>query len=425
MNTCLNVWWETSIVGELACDASGDLSFTYDNAWLENAAMPALSLSLPKREAPFTRHEARPFFSGLLPEGDPRSLIARRLGISDKNDYALLDALGGDVAGMLTLLPPVEVPLLPTVEYRHAPYDDDTLLDVLRRLPEDSFYSLSEGMRFSLAGAQSKLPVVLANGRISLPAPGEATTFILKPSLPRFPGNVANEAFCLLLASAIGLNAADCSVHTIFDLPYLLVKRYDRIQDAAGLVHRLHQEDFCQALGIVPERKYQEEGGPNLRDCRELIQRGSTRPAQDIFAFLDATIFNAIIGNADAHGKNFSFLYRGNVRQLAPLYDLVSTTMYPQISNRFAMSLGKAANFEMLNEKSLDIWSEQLALPPAQLRRRIHEISAAITREVEPLRAKLAEDGLDQFVLHALQTTLIQRAEHLDGIAARSGRAAS
>ena len=419
MNTRLCVWWETSIVGELACNESGDLCFTYDNAWLENSAMPALSLSLPKREVPFSRHEARPFFSGLLPEGDPRSLIARRLGISDKNDYALLEALGGDVAGILTLLPPAEVPPVPPFEYTHTPYDDDALLDVLRRLPEDSFYGLSEGMRFSLAGAQSKLPVVLANGRISLPAPGEATTFILKPSLPRFPGNVANEAFCLRLASAIGLNAAHCSAHAIFDLPYLLVKRYDRIQDTAGLVRRLHQEDFCQALGIVPERKYQQEGGPNLRDCHELIQRGSTRPAQDIFAFLDATIFNAIIGNADAHGKNFSFLYRGKVRQIAPLYDLVSTIMYPQISNQFAMSLGKAANFEMLNEKSLDIWSEQLALKPAQLRRRIHEISAAVTREAEPLREKLADDGLDQPMLHALQTMITQRAERLSSIADR------
>jgi len=104
VNPRLCIWWETSIVGELTLNASGDLCFAYDNAWLENAAMPAISLSLPKREAPFSRHEARPFFAGLLPEGDPRSLIARRLGISDKNDYALLDALGGDVAGMLTLL---------------------------------------------------------------------------------------------------------------------------------------------------------------------------------------------------------------------------------------------------------------------------------------------------------------------------------
>jgi len=107
------------------------------------------------------------------------------------------------------------------------------------------------------------------------------------------------------------------------------------------------------------------------------------------------------------------------VRQIAPLYDLVSTMMYPQISNRFAMSLGKAATFEMLNEKSLDIWAEQLALRPAQLRRRIHEISAAVIREAEPLREKLSEDGLDRTMLRTLQTMITQRAEQLNTMATR------
>ena len=420
MHKRLCVWWESSIVGELDCNEHGDLRFTYDSSWLENPYKPALSLSLPKQAAPFSRHEARPFFSGLLPEGDPRSLIARRLGISEKNDYALLDALGGDVAGMLTLLPAEEIPPQPSLQYIHTPYDDDALHEVLRRLPDDSFYDLSKGMRFSLAGAQSKLPVVLIDHRVSLPAPGEATTFILKPSLPRFPGNVANEAFCLRLAAAIGLRAVECYPHTIASIPYLLVKRYDRYQDTDGTVHRLHQEDFCQALGIVPERKYQQEGGPSLRDCRALLQRGSTLPAKDILAFLDATIFNAVIGNADAHGKNFSFLYQGPIRRLAPLYDLVSTVMYPQISDHFAMSLGKVSKLEAMNDASLTTWAEQLALPPMHLRRRIHEITRAVMQKIEPLHADLVKLGLEHTVLSSLQTTITQRAEQLDHIAAHS-----
>ncbi len=166
-----------------------------------------------------------------------------------------------------------------------------------------------KGLRLSLAGAQSKVPVILVDGAVALPAPGQPTTHILKPPIARFTATPENEAFVMRLAAAIGLDVAPVEPRVVRDRPYLLVERYDRAVGADGQVRRIHQEDFCQALGVPPETKYASEGGPTFKDCFALLRRIAERPAVDVLKLLDAVIFNAIAGNADAHGKNFSILY--------------------------------------------------------------------------------------------------------------------
>ncbi len=151
---------------------------------------------------------------------------------------------------------------------------------------------------------------------------------------------MANEFFCMTLAKAVGLKVSAVDRRTVGDKPCLIVQRYDRTVGADGAVTRLHQEDFCQALGFPPEHKYQQEGGPLLRDCLALLREWSTTPVLDIRDFLDGQIFNVLIGNADAHGKNYSMLYSGGQRRLAPFYDLVCTLAWPELSKRPAMKIG-------------------------------------------------------------------------------------
>lgn len=244
MKRSLRVWWDGRVVGTLRTNEHGEMQFVYESTWLADAAAAPLSLSLPKREAPFKRRECRPF---LLPEDVQRDGVARALGVSRGNDFALLDALGGDVAGALTLLPEGVPPPHSDSDIATRPLEDEALRDILDRLPSRPLLAGQDGLRLSLAGAQSKLPVVLVDGRVALPVPGQPTTHILKPPTARFSGTTENEALVMRLAARCALPVAHVEPRVVERRPYLLIERYDRRVTEGGRVRRLHQEDFCQA----------------------------------------------------------------------------------------------------------------------------------------------------------------------------------
>lgn len=198
----LDIWWDGRLVGQLTQDRHGELGFAYAPEWLDDALALPLSASLPKRAEPFSRRECRPFFGGLLPEEGQRDAAAQALGVSRSNDFALLDRLGGDVAGALQLLPPGETPTAPALANRATPLDEAGLIRVLDTLPVRPLLAGEAGLRLSLAGAQSKVPVVLVDGAVALPAPGQPTTHILKPPISRFKATTENEAFVMRLAAA-------------------------------------------------------------------------------------------------------------------------------------------------------------------------------------------------------------------------------
>lgn len=324
-----------------------DIGFVYDPDWLATGPSYPLSRKLPLKAEPFSGRVVRAFFSGLLPEAEPRDRIASILGVSGRNDFAILERIGGDCAGAVSLIPEdMPTPASRTGNLRWL--DETALASMVDRLPQQPLMAGEVGVRLSLAGAQTKLPVVLAEdgaaggARIALPMDGTPSTHILKPEPRRFPGLVANEAWCMALAREVGLRVAESHQRTVGKTPCLIVKRYDRAASADGSVQRLHQEDFCQALGFPASRKYQQEGGPSLRDCFSLIHEWSTVPVIDIRDFLDGVIFAALTGNADAHSKNFSFLYLGRERRLAPLYDQVCTLAWPELSKHLSMKIGTA-----------------------------------------------------------------------------------
>ncbi|MBW1849688.1 MAG: type II toxin-antitoxin system HipA family toxin [Deltaproteobacteria bacterium] len=335
----LIVYLNTERVGSLEQDYSGLLEFSYDQTWLENPSAMPLSRSLPLQSEVFSGKKARPFFAGILPEERPRKKIAEILGISDTNDFAMLERIGGECAGAVSLLPEGVAPTDPK-NAQHRELTEPELQQLVAELPNRPLMAGMDGLRLSLAGAQDKLPVIIQNNGICLPLGDTPSTHILKPEPDRFPGLATNEIFCMTLAQAVGLNAANTEYCLIGKKSCILVQRYDRATDEIGSTTRLHQEDFCQALGFPPERKYQDEGGPTLCDCISLLRDWATAPVLDIPNFISSLIFNVLIGNADAHGKNYSLLYSGGARRLSPYYDLVSTLAWPDLSKNLAMKIG-------------------------------------------------------------------------------------
>jgi serine/threonine-protein kinase HipA len=371
-------------VGALDEDDSGLLEFRYAPEWTGRSDAVPLSRSLPLQSEPFRGKHARPFFAGILPDAGPRQQIAAILGISERNDFAMLERIGGECAGAVSLLP--EDAPAPTVgEARVRELSERELEDIVAELPRRPLMAGREGLRLSLAGSQSKLPVLVRDAHIALPLGNTPSTHIIKPEPERFPGLVTTEVLCMTLARAVGLNVPPVSIRPVGDKPCIVVQRYDRTIGADGSVTRVHQEDFCQALGFPPERKYQQEGGPLLRDCIGLLREWSTVAALDIRDFLDGLIFNVLIGNADAHGKNYSILYRRTERRLAPLYDLVCTLAWPELSKTPAMKIGKSDSIETITPAHWRKTAQESRVGWPMLRERITDLCG---KAIEGLRNK-------------------------------------
>jgi serine/threonine-protein kinase HipA len=381
----LGIWLHADRVGTLSLDAD-KLGFAYDARWLSHVRPRSLSCSLPLRDQPFGDRECRPFFSGLLPEGQLRQLIAQQCQVSGRNDFALLAAIGGECAGAITFLPVGDEPK-PAVPADIAWLDAAQLRDLLDELPQRPMLAGRDGLRLSLAGAQDKLPVVFDGRRIGLPKGGQPSTHILKPAIRTLEGSVINEAFCLALADTMHLPAAQAVVHAIDDRQVLLVSRYDRRIADDGLPSRLHQEDFCQALRVVPELKYQNEGGPGLAACFALV-RSVTRPsAPQVLRLLDYVVFNALVGNHDAHAKNFSLLYSATIPQLAPMYDVLCTAIYPGLASKMAMKVGSKYQFDDLQARHWDQFADEAGLSRSQMRKRMVRFAAALPTAAQQLCA--------------------------------------
>lgn len=338
MTRILDVYLLEHFIGQLTQNNSGELGFAYAPKWLGNKKAIPLSQSLPLQPEPFLNPQCHGFFGGILPEEAKRERIAKNLGISRKNDFAMLAEIGGECAGAVTFLPEGQPLEANTPNYRALSEKD--LAEVLKDLPKRPLLAGEEGIRLSLAGAQDKITVHRSKAGFEIPMNGAPSTHILKPAITDFEDTVLNEAVCMKLAKAIGLPVADVEILDIKGMQVLSVKRYDRLISANGVIQRLHQEDFCQALNIVSEMKYQIEGGVSLEQAFDLLRLVSTVPALDLSHFLNAVIFNYLIGNNDAHGKNFSLLYHAGQIRLAPFYDLLSTAYYPGLASKMAMKIG-------------------------------------------------------------------------------------
>ncbi len=389
--------------------------FTYDQSWLQSTEAYPLSRQLPLQSEPFVGRSVRAFFAGLLPEAEARERVASVLGVSAGNDIALLERIGGECAGAVSLWPESHPPPAPTGPSSRRRLDESELEEIVRQLPQRPLMAGAEGIRLSLAGAQIKLPVIVdpADGSLALPMGAAASTHILKPEPSRFPGLAANEAFCMTLAGAAGLDVVETQWRMVGTTPCLLSRRYDRELMADGSLLRIHQEDFCQALGVPPERKYQNEGGPSLVDCFDLLRQWSSSPVVDIRNFLHGLIFAMLTGNADAHAKNFSLIYRGANRRMAPLYDQVCTLAWPELSMALSMKIGAAKSLPEVSPEHFQQLSAKAGLGWPLVRARLAELTSkvdqALRKDAVDLHPDAARSSESARQIVASRTARMQR----------------
>jgi len=404
----LDVWLFADHVGTLAL-MDGRLNFCYTPGWLSHQNAVALSASLPLQAEPFDDRKTRPFFAGLLPEGQMRRLIAQQFQVSGQNDFALLDHIGGECAGAVTFLEPGQALPATTGNDDVQWLSDDEVIAILDELPRRPMLAGKDGLRLSLAGAQDKLPVVFDGARIGLPLAGAPSSHILKPAIHAVQDSVINEGFCMTLAEAMQLKPAKSKVYRVLDRSFLLVERYDRLIDGQGYRQRLHQEDFCQALGIVPEMKYQNEGGPDLAQCFDLVRRATRPSAPQILRLLDYVIFNALIGNHDAHAKNFSLLYSGKAPILAPFYDTLSTAVYSTLTLKMAMKIGSKYKFSEVQARHWEQFAESVGLTKAQARRRILELAKSLPATARKLQSDSGHGFAGNAVVEQINVLIEER----------------
>ncbi len=338
-----------NLIGRVRADKAGRLSLDYEARWLESPHGHSLSVSMPLAQITYPHKPVLSYLWNLLPE-NPNVLQrwGQQYHVSAANPFKLLAQVGADVPGATQFIPPerleeIQSAQQPTIEWMTI----DELAERLRQLRADIAAVRRPGDigKMSLPGAQAKTAYYWDKQRNRWGVPGgrTPTTHIIKPCVPGFDGLVENEHLCQDIASRLGMPAANSYVLAL-DQTYIVVERYDRLPPAPGssFVQRIHQEDMCQALGMMPARKYQEDGGPDIAQIVTLIRRVSSDPDTDVDRFLQANMFNWLIGGTDGHLKNYSILVSaGDEIRLAPLYDLSSQLPYPElIALRVSMKIG-------------------------------------------------------------------------------------
>ncbi len=387
----LSVYLHDSLAGHLWLDDTHRFSFQYAPGYLKNSDAVSLSLSLPLKEEPYVNDTARPFFSNLLPEGEIRSLIAKIKQISEQNDFKLLEAIGGECAGAVSIVPEH------TTLSSKSDYTILSEQDVKHMIEENAVRPVlivRDELRLSLAGAQNKIPIYFDSGRFYLTSGIAPSSHIMKPHSPHFVDIVQNEYFCMKLAEAVQLPVPRSFIWEGKTHISYIVERYDRIKAKNGIVNRLHQEDLCQALGCMPDQKYENEGGPSLSDCCRVIEKVSSHPILDKLALAKWMIFNFLIGNADAHGKNLSLIQErnGSIR-LAPFYDLVSTGVYPEISKKMAMKIGRETRFDWVMERHWQQMADHLDLKFSYLK----QLLKGLCEKLEEVTPKIADEIVSEY----------------------------
>lgn len=392
-------------VGDVLAGETGP-AFRYNPAWRQALGAFPVSLSMPLSQEMWDADIAAPWLMNLLPEGEPLRAMSRALGVSPEDVAGLISASGRDLAGALS--------------FRQAGPDagyvpvgaGEALERILNELPARPFLAGDEGVSMSLAGAQDKLPVRFSDGSLSVPVNGAASTHILKPDNPRLPGSVQNEALCMVLARRCDLPVAEVVTGLAGARSFLLVTRYDRVADAD--IRRLHQEDFCQALGRPPAAKYQHNGtgrqGPSLPDMFALIREQMT--ARDTNRFLDAVIFSIAIGNVDAHAKNYSILLQSGRPELAPLYDLMSGLVWSGITENHAQDVGGQRRGRYIHARHWRRMAEAAGLSGAATLRRASAVTERIVAELPGARDEVAAMPAGEgMLLNELAAQIAARAQ--------------
>lgn len=388
------------------------LRFEYAPAWLGHPEAVSLSPSLPLTRHVHLGDAVLAYFENLLPEGDLRHHLALRHHTTTV--FGLLKAIGGDTASGFTLLPPGESPAPP----HYRPISWEALAEHLQHRERSPLLSQQgEEARISLAGAQDKLLLmVLEDGNPAIPEGSAPSSHILKPDIQGLRGvwaTAINETFCMRLAAELGLEVAEASYQP--ETRACLVRRYDRVPDEQGGPRRLHQLDFCQLAGTPSLIKYENDGGPGLARCRELLQQVGT-PAKDLQRLIAWFFFNLLVGNNDSHAKNLAILYTDEGPRLAPFYDLMSTTLYSGLARRFAFRIADEDRPGSIERAHLETLARSMRFQPRYFLRQGLELAERMPAAIDSTLATLSSEthqGTEQTLLERLQQRLLSHCHKL------------
>jgi serine/threonine-protein kinase HipA len=404
-------------IGRVHNNARGRLTFVYDDAWRKAPNAYPLSLSAPLAAREHGPSVVQAFLWGLLPDNElVLSRWATKFQVSARNVFALISHVGEDCAGAVQFVTPERLDAIRSgkedkVEWLGEP-DIAKRLQMLRddhaawRLPRDTG-------QFSLAGAQPKTALLLQNKRWGIPSGRIPTTHILKPPTGHFDGHSENEHFCLMLARNLGLPTAQSRVMRFEKEIAIVIERYDR-QHKGNEIVRIHQEDICQALGIMPTKKYQNEGGPSVADIVELLRTSSTDREVDVNTFVDAIGFDWLIASTDAHAKNYSLLLGGGPHvRLAPIYDVASILPYDEFDMqklKLAMKVGGEYKLSLIGLRQWQKFARETRLNADDLIARLGSMAKQLPDEADDARRRAQAEGLDKAIIDRLATRLIERA---------------
>lgn len=408
MADLLDVYLNQDLAGRLE-DSRGKLLFTYRQTWLESDRFIPLSVTMGPRREPFPDEITRPFFENLLPEGEIRAAIAKLKQLSERNTFGLLGEIGGDCAGAISLWRHGEKP---RKAQGYAELSDARLAQVLAGMAKRPLIAIDDDLRLSLAGAQNKLPVHYDGKQLFLPRGSSPSSHILKPGARGFEFMPANENFCMHLAAALGLPVPASTILRKSEALYL-VERYDRARTATGSLARIHQIDFCQALNLPSQKKYELEGGPSLAACFGVVTKFSTEPARDRLHLISWVIFNHLVGNADAHAKNLSLLITRDGVSLAPFYDLVSTAIYRDLTDKLALKIGDENRPDWIKKRHWERLAEVSGANPRIVRQRIAQLAGLAGETAQTIARALAFDEQESEATRKIIEVIRARAKIL------------
>lgn len=397
-------------------------SFAYDESWRSGGAdVFPLSLSMPFAATTHHHSTIEAFLWGLLPDNE--GVLKRwgeRFQVSPKNAFKLLMNVGEECAGAVQLVGQDKVSdwLATPPSGKIKWLNEAEIVDRMQLLLKDhsaTRINTDQG-HFSLAGAQPKTAFHYdpKKNRWGVPMGHIPTTHIFKPSTGDFDGYAENEHFCMTLARKLGLSTASSVVTSFGGVPVIVVERYDRMR-TGNQVQRIHQEDMCQALAVMPHLKYQNQGGPSAPQIMQLLREHSTAREVDALRFLDALILNWLIAGTDAHAKNYSVLIApgGQVR-LAPLYDIASSLPYPkQVYAKHAALAMRVGNQYKVLQISLREWKKaavELRIHEDRLLSRLREITAQIPDVAAQIQTELKAQGLTHEIIDRLTQALQKRS---------------
>jgi serine/threonine-protein kinase HipA len=403
-------------IGRVHNDTRSRLTFIYDDQWRNASEAYPLSLSMPIAAKEHGRAAVEAFLWGLLPDNE--QVLARwaaKFQVSARNVFALISHVGEDCAGAVQFVTPERLEAIRNGKEDKVEWlDESELAKRLQLLREDhaAWRLPRDTGQFSLAGAQPKTALLLQNDRWGIPSGRIPTTHILKPPTGHFDGHAENEHICLMLARNLGLPAAQSKVRRFKDEVAIVVERYDRLQKGNDII-RVHQEDTCQALGIMPTKKYQNEGGPGAANIIELLSTYSTDRDTDLDTFVTALGFNWLIAGTDAHAKNYSLLLSGPDVRLAPLYDIASILPYEEVDLRKAklsMKIGGEYKVELIGLRQWQKFARDVRTNADQLIEVLISMARHLPDEVAAARALAREEGLNNTLIDRLAKQLIDRA---------------